>query len=109
MKPNISKRCFLSIALLMLLILLVPSFTLGEETVQVDVFNEALTKLIAASMQERSAAVEQLAAVQEPRAIVILQALLDGHLLKLKNDGKRLSVQTAARVIRSTMPKPDKI
>ncbi|WP_235557298.1 urea ABC transporter permease subunit UrtB [Methyloglobulus morosus] len=71
-----------------LLILCLPSFTLGEETVQIDVFNEALTKLTAASMQERSAAVEQLAAVQEPRAIVVLQALLDGHLLKLKNDGK---------------------
>jgi urea transport system permease protein len=85
MKLNISKCCFLSMALLMLL---VPSFTLGEEAVQIDVFNKALTELTAASMQERSAAVEQLAAVQEPRAIVVLQALLDGHLLKLKNDGK---------------------
>ena len=85
MKTFFFKRCFLSMALLMLLM---PSFTLGEETVQIDVFNEALTKLTAASMQERSAAVEQLAAVQEPKAIVILQALLDGHLLKLKNDGK---------------------
>lgn len=85
MKYSLSKRCFLSMALLMLLM---PSFTLGEEAVQIDVFNEALTKLTGASMQERSAAVEQLAAVQEPRAIVILQALLDGHLLKLKNDGK---------------------
>lgn len=85
MKYSLSKRCFLSMALLMLLM---PSFTFGEEAVQIDVFNEALTKLTGASMQERSAAVEQLAAVQEPRAIVILQALLDGHLLKLKNDGK---------------------
>ncbi|ESS70822.1 putative urea short-chain amide or branched-chain amino acid uptake ABC transporter permease protein, possibly fusion [Methyloglobulus morosus KoM1] len=85
MKPHIFKSCLLSMALL---ILCLPSFTLGEETVQIDVFNEALTKLTAASMQERSAAVEQLAAVQEPRAIVVLQALLDGHLLKLKNDGK---------------------
>ncbi len=85
MKPHIFKSCLLSMTLL---ILCLPSFTLGEETVQIDVFNEALTKLTAASMQERSAAVEQLAAVQEPRAIVVLQALLDGHLLKLKNDGK---------------------
>ena len=75
-------------ALIILLMLLAPSFTLGEETAQNDVFSEALTKLTAASMQERSAAVEELAEVQEPRAIVILQALLDGHLLKLKNDNK---------------------
>jgi urea transport system permease protein len=85
MKLVLLKHCFLLMALLMLLL---PSFTLGVEALQTNFFNEALTKLTAASMQERSAAVEQLAAVQEPRAIVVLQALLDGHLLKLKNDGK---------------------
>jgi urea transport system permease protein len=85
MKPFIFKRRFFSLALLMLCL---PNFTLGEEAMQIDVFKDALTKLSAASMQERSAAVEQLAAIQEPRAIVVLQALLDGNLLKLKNDGK---------------------
>ncbi len=85
MDPFFFKRCFLSITLV---ILCLPSFTLGEETKQIDIFNEALTKLSAASMQERSAAVEQLAAIQEPKAIVVLKALLDGNLLKLKTDGK---------------------
>ncbi len=51
-------------------------------------FVEALTKLGGASMQERGAAIEALAAVQEPRAIVVLQALLDGRLLKLKADNR---------------------
>ena len=85
MKPDFFRRCFCPIAML---ILLLPGFTLGQDILAQDVFSEALTKLNATSMQERSAAINQLAAVKEPRAIVVLQALLDGHLLNLKGEGK---------------------
>lgn len=85
MKPDFFKRCIVSIAMIALLL---PSISISEDTLPGDVFSQALVKLNATSMQERSAAIEQLAAVKEPRAIVILQALLDGHLLNLKNEGK---------------------
>jgi urea transport system permease protein len=39
-------------------------------------------------MQERGQAIEQLAAVQKPQAIAVLQALLDGRLFTLKADEK---------------------
>jgi urea transport system permease protein len=85
MKPDFFKRCF---CLMTILIMLLPSFALGQETVTEELFSEALSKLNATSIQERSAAIDQLATVKEPRAIVILQALLDGHLFNLKAEDK---------------------
>lgn len=73
---------------------LMVSVTLGSGSVLAEAqsgqmgFSDALAKLGGASMQERGAAIEALASVQEPRAIVVLQALLDGNLLKLKADNR---------------------
>jgi urea transport system permease protein len=85
MKLDFFRRCFCPMAMLMLLL---PGFTLGQDELAGGVFSEALSKLNATSMQERSAAINQLAAVKEPRAIVDLQALLDGRLFNLKAEDK---------------------
>ncbi|MEQ1529489.1 MAG: urea ABC transporter permease subunit UrtB, partial [Methylococcales bacterium] len=85
MKTNFFRCCCW---LITACILILPSLTLGEEGLAQDVFAEALTRLNALSMADRAQAIEQLAAVKEPRAIVILQALLDGRLLKLKDADK---------------------
>ena len=59
---------------------------LGEESTSEDQFSLALSRLQSANMQERSSAIEQLTQVPQARAIVVLQALLDGHLLTKKDD-----------------------
>jgi len=69
-------------------ILILPALSLGQEGLAEDAFSAALDRLKASSMQERKLAIEQLAGVQDPRSIVILQALLDGALFSLKADGK---------------------
>ena len=85
MKPNFFRRhfCLMAIGLL-----LFPSLVLSDENVNPDILTAAMSRLNNASMLDRSAAIEQLAAVQEPKAIVILQALLDGHLFNLKAENK---------------------
>jgi urea transport system permease protein len=85
MKIYIAKYCFLFIALVMPLI---SSLTLAQDTLPEDDFSIALTKLNAKSMQARSVAIDLLAAVNNPRAIVVLQALLEGHLFNLKTENK---------------------
>jgi urea transport system permease protein len=76
------------LTLLAILSIFSPNFALGDDVQTGEAFSEALTKLNAKSMQERSAAIDMLAAVKEPRAIVILQALLDGNLYNLKAQDK---------------------
>jgi urea transport system permease protein len=85
MKPYYLRRCCWLIGTL---ILFFSSFTLGQDALADEVFNMALSKLNSGSIQERGIAIEQLAAVKEPRAILILQALLEGRLFKLKTEDK---------------------
>ena len=85
MKPYYLRRCCWLIGTL---ILSFSSFTLGQDALADEVFNMALSKLNSGSIQERGIAIEQLAAVKEPRAILILQALLEGRLFKLKTEDK---------------------
>lgn len=85
MKPNFTRCCC---SLMAIIILLLPSLTLSEDSANEAVYTAALARLNATSMTERSAAIDQLAAVKEPRAIVILQALLDGHLFNLNLENK---------------------
>jgi urea transport system permease protein len=85
MKTNLARYCILIIVLLMALM---TSITLAQDTLPEDTFSSALTKLNAKSMLARSAAIDQLAAVNNPRAIVVLQALLEGHLLNIKTENK---------------------
>lgn len=85
MKPNYFRRwCWL----IATFILILPGTTQSQADPADEVFNLALSKLNSGSMQERNIAIDQLAAVKEPGAIIILQALLDGHLLKLKSEDK---------------------
>jgi urea transport system permease protein len=51
-------------------------------------YQEALAKLQSSSIADRSAAIEQLASLKEPKTIAIFQALLEGKLLVLKADHK---------------------
>jgi urea transport system permease protein len=69
-------------------ILMLPTMSMGQEGASEDAFSAALANLKAASMQERGLAIEQLAIVQKPQAIVVLQALLDGRLFNLKANDK---------------------
>ncbi|MFI3187538.1 MAG: urea ABC transporter permease subunit UrtB [Methylococcaceae bacterium] len=85
MKPNSFKRCCRVILGLMLLL---PILSIGQENAAEETFTQALAKLKAASTQERGLAIEQLAAVQNPQATVVLKALLDGRLFTLKADDK---------------------
>jgi urea transport system permease protein len=85
MKWDFFKHCFYLLAIFALVL---PKFSLSEASLADTEFSEALSKLNAVSMQDRSAAIDQLATVKEPRAIVILQALLDGHLYNLKAENK---------------------
>ena len=64
-------------------ILMVPALSMGQEGAAEDAFPAALANLKSGSMLERGQAIEQLAGVQEPQAIIVLQALLDGRLFKL--------------------------
>jgi urea transport system permease protein len=85
MKPNYFRRwCWLIAAFLLIL----PVYTQSQSGPADEVFNMALSKLNNGSIQERNIAIDQLAAVKEPGAIIILQALLDGHLFKLKTEDK---------------------
>jgi urea transport system permease protein len=68
--------------------LMLPILSIGQENASEEVYSQALSKLKAASMQERGAAIEQLATVQKPQATIILKALLDGKLFNLKADDK---------------------
>ncbi|NOT85062.1 MAG: urea ABC transporter permease subunit UrtB [Methylococcaceae bacterium] len=85
MKPIFFRHyvCLMAIGLLLL-----PGLVLSDENLSQDTLTAAMSKLNAAYMTERSAAIEQLAAAQEPRAIVILQALLEGHLFNLIAENK---------------------
>lgn len=85
MKPNSFRWCS---GVIMGFILMLPTLSIGQEGASEDAFSAALSNLKASSMQERGLAIEQLATVQKPQAIVILQALLDGRLFSLKVDGK---------------------
>ncbi len=69
-------------------ILMLPTLSIGQENAAEDTFSAALTQLKAASMQERGRAIEQLATIQNPQAVAVLQALLDGRLFNFKADGK---------------------
>jgi len=85
MKTNCIKRyCWV----MMGFILMLPTLSIGQEGSTDVAFSAAVANLKSGSMQERGLAIEQLAGVQNPRAIVILQALLDGRLFKLKVDDK---------------------
>lgn len=84
MKPNFFKSWYLLIAILILL----PRLSFGDASANQVAYTDALAKLNAQSMQERAAAIEQLAAVKNPEAIVILKALLEGQLLNLKAENK---------------------
>jgi urea transport system permease protein len=77
MKPNSFRWCC---RVIMGFILMLPTMSIGQEGASEDAFSSALANLKAASMQERGLAIEQLATVQKPQAIVVLQALLDGRL-----------------------------
>jgi urea transport system permease protein len=85
MKSNLIKQ---SLNVMAMLLLILPCLTLGQDNGNSELFNSALAKLNAPSMQDRAAAIEQLAAVKEPRSILVLQALLDGQLFNLKTTGK---------------------
>ena len=85
MKPNSFRWCS---RVIMGFILMLPTLSMGQESTTEEAYSAALAKLKAASTQERGLAIEQLAAVQTPQAIVILQALLDGRLFTLKADDK---------------------
>lgn len=50
-------------------------------------FSEALNALAISSMPEREIAIQNLAATQKPKAIIVLQALLDGQLYKQRDNG----------------------
>ncbi|NOT13258.1 MAG: urea ABC transporter permease subunit UrtB [Methylococcaceae bacterium] len=85
MKSSFFRRCC---ELIGLLIILSPGFAQGQDVAANTIFAQALAKLNGTSMQERGMAIEQLAAVKEPRALLILQALLDGRLYQLKAENK---------------------
>ncbi|MCX7098826.1 MAG: urea ABC transporter permease subunit UrtB [Methylococcales bacterium] len=70
------------IGLLLALILMLPTLSIGQEE---DAFAAALSQLKTASTSDRSQAIELVAAVKQPQAVIVLQALLDGRLLKLKS------------------------
>jgi len=84
MKWGFFKHCFYLLAIFALVL---PKLSLSDALAGAEI-SEALSKLNAVSMQDRSAAIDQLAIVKDPRAIVILQALLDGHLYNLKAENK---------------------
>jgi len=84
MKWGFFKHCFYLLAIFALVL---PKLSLSDALAGAEI-SEALSKLNAVSMQDRSAAIDQLAIVKDPRAIVILQALLDGHLYTLKAENK---------------------
>ena len=69
-------------------VLMLPTLSMGQEGVAEDAFTAALTNLKSGSMQERGQAIEQLAGVPEPQAIIVLQALLDGRLFKLRAEDR---------------------
>ncbi|MGZ4991494.1 MAG: urea ABC transporter permease subunit UrtB [Methylobacter sp.] len=85
MKPNSFRWCC---RVILGFILMSPTLSIGQENTAEDAFSAALSTLKAGSMQERGQAIEQLAAVPNPRAVAVLQALLDGRLLTLKADEK---------------------
>ena len=85
MKPNSFKWCS---GIIIGFILMLPTLSIGQEGSSDVAFSAAVANLKSGSMQERGLAIEQLAGVHNPRAIVILQALLDGRLFKLKADDK---------------------
>ena len=85
MKPKFLKSGWLLTAIF---ILFIPSLTFSADLPSQTAYTDALAKLNAQSMQERAAAIEQLAAVKNPEAIVILKALLEGQLLNLKAENK---------------------
>ncbi len=70
------------------LILMLPASSSGQDSASEAAFSAAVANLKSGSMKERGLAIEQLAGVHNPRAIVILQALLDGRLFKLIADDK---------------------
>ena len=70
------------IGLLLALFLMLPTLSIGQEE---DAFAAALTQLKTASTSNRGLAIQLVAAVKQPQAVVVLQALLDGRLLKLKS------------------------
>jgi urea transport system permease protein len=78
---------------LTLWLLIMPSLMLGQDTATDPVFSSAMAKLAIATMQERAAAVEQLASLKHPRVVTTLKALLDSHLYVLKADGKVVIVE----------------
>jgi urea transport system permease protein len=58
-----------------------------------DAFTDTLARLKDAPMDELGAAIEQFAAIDNPRVPKILQALLDGKLLYQKSDGRIVTAE----------------
>lgn len=85
MKAIARKRYGQLFAMLMLIVS-IPVF--GEGLSFQNAFTEALIGLKQGSMQEREQAIAKLAIVNNPRNLLVLQALLDGKLFALKPDGK---------------------
>jgi urea transport system permease protein len=85
MKANSFRWCSGAV---MAVILMLPTLGLGQENASEAAFSAALTTLKGASMAERGQAIEQLAAVRQPRVVVVLQALLEGRLFNLKADDR---------------------
>ncbi len=69
------------------LLLLTANMALAED-IENERLSAALAKLSESSMQERAKAIETLTTLKTARTTIILQALFDGQLYKLKADGK---------------------
>lgn len=85
MKSSLVKIC---ITLILFEMLILPGISSAEDPAINNDFSSVLNKLATASMPEREAAVQQLASLKEPRRLIILQALLDGQLYKLREGDK---------------------
>ncbi len=85
MKAIARKRYGQLFAMLMLIVS-IPVF--GEGISAQDAFTGVLIGLKQGAMQEREQAIAQLASINNPRNLLVLQALLDGKLFALKPDGK---------------------
>ncbi|NOU15074.1 MAG: urea ABC transporter permease subunit UrtB [Methylococcaceae bacterium] len=88
MKSSLAKVC---LKLVLMAMFIVPGLGSTEDSAITSDFTSALDKLATASMQEREAAVQHLALTKGPRTVVVLQALLDGHLYKIR-EGEKLVV-----------------
>lgn len=84
MKPGSFRWCS---SMVFGLLLMLPILTIAKENADEN-FSAALINLKATSMQERGMAIEQLANLGNPQAVIVLQALLEGRLFNFKNEDK---------------------